>query len=1184
MPEASQEMENYFNVIEENIKVAYNLAEKARKKGFDPEDNVDIPIARNMAERVAGLISAVAPQLKGTGMIKRIQELEKEFGSSSWEVALLIGEEVAKEKFCRFSDKKEAMETGVRVGFAYHTMGIVAAPLEGFTELKIKKRNDGKEYLAAFYSGPIRGAGGTAAAFSVILVDYIRKKMGYEAFDPTEDEVKRMITELHDYHERVSNLQYMPSDKEIEFLAKRLPVELNGDPTEQMEVSNYKDIPRAETNRIRGGMCLVFGEGISQKAPKLWKRLEKWGSRFGIDWSFLKDFLDLQKRIKAQETGKKSDQSQEKIRPNYTYIKDLVAGRPVLCHPMRTGGFRLRYGRCRTSGFSAAAMHPATQQILNKYVATGTQLKVERPGKAAALTVCDSIEGPIVKLENGDVIMLNTVAEAKEIEGKIKEILFLGDILFNYGDFSENGHILVPPGYCEEWYVRELEKATVDIFGNLDLEKLSELINISIENIDMFLKDPFKYKLAADAAFSVSEKLKIPLHPLYTFYWKSITKDEFMVLLEWLSKARIEKGAKEKTEKIIIPISDKPKRTLEKLGVPHSVIANENVVIEKNNAIALLKSLNLESDSDIENIRKKVQENSEKDVLEIINLISHVKIRDKGGVFIGARMGRPEKAKMRKLTGSPQVLFPVGSEGGRLRSFQSALEAGKINGDFPTHKCNKCDIETIYKVCHKCGERTKRIFLCKVCGPKEKETCPEHGPNLGYRKKSIEIKEYFESALKVLGLRDCPDLIKGVRGTSNKDHTPEHLIKGVLRAKNNIYVNKDGTTRYDMTELPITHFKPKEIRTSIEKLRELGYDKDIRGKDLKDPEQILEIKPQDIILSAAIEAIDESANDVLYRVGNFIDDLLKNLYKEKPFYKFKKKEDLIGHLVVGLAPHISTGTIGRIIGFSNTQGCYAHPMWHAALRRDCDGDECCVMLLMDALLNFSRQYLPDKRGGRTMDAPLVLTSKIVPAEVDDMVHGLDVVWSYPLEFYEAALAYKYPWEVDIEQIKKRLGTEKQYEKMGYTHPVSSINMGISCSAYKTLPSMEEKLKGQMELAERIRAVDTNDVARLVIEKHFLKDTKGNLRKFSTQQFRCSKCNEKYRRPPLVGKCTKCSGNLIFTVAEGSVIKYLEPSISLANKYDLPPYLKQSLDLLKMRIESVFGKEKERQEGLGKWFG
>ena len=124
----------------------------------------------------------------------------------------------------------------------------------------------------------------------------------------------------------------------------------------------------------------------------------------------------------------------------------------------------------------------------------------------------------------------------------------------------------------------------------------------------------------------------------------------------------------------------------------------------------------------------------------------------------------------------------------------------------------------------------------------------------------------------------------------------------------------------------------------------------------------------------------------------------------------------------------------------------------------------------------------------------------------------------------------------------------------------------------------------MDLAEKIRAVDTSDVATLVIEKHFIRDIKGNLRKFSMQQFRCVNCNEKYRRPPLVGKCTKCGGRIIFTIAEGSVVKYLEPSISLANKYDVPSYLKQSLELVKRRIEGVFGKEKERQEGLGKWFG
>ena len=79
------------------------------------------------------------------------------------------------------------------------------------------------------------------------------------------------------------------------------------------------------------------------------------------------------------------------------------------------------------------------------------------------------------------------------------------------------------------------------------------------------------------------------------------------------------------------------------------------------------------------------------------------------------------------------------------------------------------------------------------------------------------------------------------------------------------------------------------------------------------------------------------------------------------------------------------------------------------------------------------------------------------------------------------------------------------------------------------------------------------------------------------------CNAKYRRVPLVGKCTKCGGKIIFTVSEGSVIKYLEPTLSLAEKYNLPAYIKQTLELTRRRIEGVFGKEKEKQAGLGKWF-
>ena len=386
-----------------------------------------------------------------------------------------------------------------------------------------------------------------------------------------------------------------------------------------------------------------------------------------------------------------------------------------------------------------------------------------------------------------------------------------------------------------------------------------------------------------------------------------------------------------------------------------------------------------------------------------------------------------------------------------------------------------------------------------------------------------------------------------------------------------------------MTQLPITHFKPKEIHTSVEKLIELGYTKDILGKVIEDEDQVIELMPQDLILPACTDGPELGADKILLKTSFFIDDMLKEFYKLDKFYNMESEKDIPGTLVAVLAPHTSAAVIGRVIGFSRTQGFFASPMFHAATRRDCDGDEASVTLLMDVLLNFSRQYLPGKRGS-TQDAPLVLTSKLIPSEVDDMAFDLDIPWRYPLEFYEACENFKQPHEVEIEQFGKRLDTDEQYYNIGFTHNVSDMNSGVLCSAYKTIPSMEGKLKGQMELADKIKAVDESDVARLLIEKHLIRDIRGNLRKFSMQQFRCSTCNEKYRRPPHVGKCIKCDGKIIFTISEGSIIKYLEPAISLADKYNLPSYIKQNLELTKRGVESLFGKEKEKQEGLGRWFG
>ena len=150
---------DYFKQLERDVKTVYSVAEIARSKGFDPVNKVEIPLARSLAEKVVGLISTIYPQLADSGVDKRILELEEKWAKLDPAVCLQIAEEVAKQKFCKFSTLLEAIDAGVRIGFAYITLGVVSSPIEGLTEIKIIKTREGKEYLSPFYSGPVRSAG-----------------------------------------------------------------------------------------------------------------------------------------------------------------------------------------------------------------------------------------------------------------------------------------------------------------------------------------------------------------------------------------------------------------------------------------------------------------------------------------------------------------------------------------------------------------------------------------------------------------------------------------------------------------------------------------------------------------------------------------------------------------------------------------------------------------------------------------------------------------------------------------------------------------------------------------------------------------------------------------------------------------------------------------------------------------
>jgi DNA polymerase II large subunit len=210
-----------------------------------------------------------------------------------------------------------------------------------------------------------------------------------------------------------------------------------------------------------------------------------------------------------------------------------------------------------------------------------------------------------------------------------------------------------------------------------------------------------------------------------------------------------------------------------------------------------------------------------------------------------------------------------------------------------------------------------------------------------------------------------------------------------------------------------------------------------------------------------------------------------------------------------------------------------------------------------------------------MDAPLILTPKILPEEVDDEVHATEVVERFPLEFYKKTLEYASPSEVNIETVKDRLlKGEARFRDLNFTYLASmnSVAAAPKKSLYTLLNNMQSKVDAEFKLMDMIDAVDKRDAAKKLILSHFIPDLIGNLHRFSRQSFRCSVCNAKYRRVPLAGSCTKDQGRLLLTVSKGGIEKYLEIAIALANRYSLEPYIRQRLKLVKEEINNLFGEE------------
>ena len=1176
----------YIKRLHADADAIYEIAEEARSKGHDPRMSVEIPKAKDLADRTQKLLDFLHPRqtaeqirelteeydgnrervaieiakivcaesylfgeivdcsdCSGSGEIKKgnwVSEcydcggsgksmgFKDEIGISAWRDTLSLFDQKKKTGLWKQGEDSQflselAIYHGVCAGLAVLTEGILVAPLEGVVSSRFITNADGSYSLAISFAGPIRSAGGTGQALSVLIADILRRDFNLKNPIMSFEEVERYKEETGAY---ARGLQHRPSNPEIETIVKSCPIYIDGEGVGG-EVTGQRDLPRVKTNKVREGMLLVVCEGLVLKAPKILKYVDA----LGLDgWEWLRPF--------AKGSAKGTD---NKVKPNKKFISDVLAGRPIFSLPMETGGFRLRYGRSRLAGLATTSLHPATMTALSGFVIIGTQMKYERPGKGTVSTPCDSIDGPYIQFKDGSARTIERFEDLDlqyptDPDYKIEKIWDLGEILVPVGEFLENNHILLESPYVKEWAEQVCESKGL------------------------------KYPETFEEAMKQVE-LGLPLAPCFVPFLSDIDENDFKTLMDGLN----EKGE---------ILSEDARIICYRLAV-NVCCGKEKGTYKITGKRAEILKFWAKSGNNSPSCGNLLAIEALGSSLKSINFKPRVTYR------IGARMGKPEGSKHREMKPPIHTMFPVGHKVGSKRLVSDAAKREDAM-QIGIRVCTKCSDFTTKGAC--CGIET--VFHGNEWVGKDDDLWEEVAPKHLWEealKKVHEVENQEDDA--VFGQKNTKKKtgsnpqVKGVKGMNSREKTSENVIKGILRHKNDISTFRDGTIRFDMVDITMTHFKPAEIGITVEQARELGYECD-------DENEVIELKPQDVV-------IPMNCTEKLVNTTKYIDDLLVTLYGMDRFYKCETYKDLVGHLIMGIAPHTSGAILSRIIGFADIKGHYGHPFFHAAKRRNCDGDIDAILLLLDGLLNFSRSFLSANRGGM-MDAPLILTTTIIPTEIDKEALNVDTMSRYPLSFYEGTMkrpiAKEATKSLGVETVETRL--EKginAFEGFGYTHETTDACQSPKNNPYNTLESMKEKTMLQFELGNVIRAVDNEIQAGKLINRHLIRDMRGNLRAYGQQKTRCTKCGASYRRVPIAGKCITvikkdaenpltgeiedliCNHKLILTVHQGSVQKYDGLIAQIIEQYGCDDYTDNLYQLVSSWVADTFSSDEETEQ-------
>src|SRR5215212_5397149 len=254
--------------ILEQVNKLYAQILKARQKGYDITTTVEPKIAYDLSDRVA--------KMHNIDISDRLRSLLSH--TTKEKAALKIAEEIALGEYGA-GDIQTRLNNAVRVSLAIVTEGVTVAPLQGIADVRLKNNMNGTQYLSISFAGPIRSAGGTEAALTMLIADHARKAVGVDSYSANsfDDETGRFVEELRIYEREVGSFQFKVVDEDVVKCISNLPVELDGVDTDPVEIVGHRAMKRIKTDRVRGGALRVMNDGLIGRSRKLLKIIDSLG-------------------------------------------------------------------------------------------------------------------------------------------------------------------------------------------------------------------------------------------------------------------------------------------------------------------------------------------------------------------------------------------------------------------------------------------------------------------------------------------------------------------------------------------------------------------------------------------------------------------------------------------------------------------------------------------------------------------------------------------------------------------------------------------------------------------------------------------------------------------------------------------------------------------------------------------